>query len=93
MEQKPEPEPEPVAEPDAEPETEKGNAGMLLLVLAVAVLGGGAAFYFKVYRPKQQAATEPEEDYGEELEDYDGEEDGPPWDEDEDENEDTEDGI
>ena len=52
----------------------------------------GAAFYFKVYRPKQQAATEPEEDYGEELEDYDGEEDGPPWDEDEDENEDTEDG-
>ena len=32
------------------------------------------------------------EDYGEELEDYDGEEDGPPWDEDEDENEDTEDG-
>ena len=92
VEQKPEPEPEPVAEPDAEPETEKGNAGMLLLVLAVAVLGGGAAFYFKVYRPKQQAATEPEEDYGEELEDYDGEEDGPPWDEDEDENEDTEDG-
>ena len=102
VEQKPEPEPEPVAEPDAEPdaepepETEKGNAGMLLLVLAVAVLGGGAAFYFKVYRPKQQAATEPEEDYSEELEDYDGEEDGPPWDEDEDEdedeNEDTEDG-
>ena len=45
-----------------------------------------------MYRPKQQAATEPEEDYGEELEDYDGEEDGPPWDEDEDENEDTEDG-
>ena len=98
VEQKPEPEPEPVAEPDAEPEpeTEKGNAGMLLLVLAAAVLGGGAAFYFKVYRPKQQAATEPEEDYSEELEDYDGEEDGPPWDEDEDEdedeNEDTEDG-
>ena len=92
----PEPEPEPVAEPDAEPEpeTDKGNAGMLLLVLAVAVLGGGAAFYFKVYRPKQQTATEPEEDYGEELEDYDGEEDGPPWDEDgdEEENEETEDG-
>ena len=33
----PEPEPEPVAEPDAEPEpeTDKGNAGMLLLVLTV----------------------------------------------------------
>lgn len=93
VEQKPEPEPEPVAEPDAEPEPEtfKGNAGMLLLVLAVALLGGGAAFYFKVYRPKQQTATEPEEDYGEELEDYDGVEDGPPWD-DEEENEETEDG-
>ena len=90
----PEPEPEPVAEPDAEPEpeTDKGNAGMLLLVLVVAVLGGGATFYFKVYRPKQQTAIEPEEDYGEELEDYDGEEDGPPWDEDEEENEETEDG-
>ena len=43
-------------------------------------------------KAKQQAATEPEEDYGEELEDYDGEEDGPPWDEDEEENEETEDG-
>ena len=88
--------PEPVeteenAPEDTEPET-GGNPGMLLAVLAVAVVGGGAAFYFKVYRPKQQAATEPEEDYGEELEDYDGEEDGPPWDEDEEENEETEDG-
>ena len=69
-----------------------GWLALILLVLAVAVLGGGAAFYFKVYRPKQQTATEPEEDYGEELEDYDGEEDGPPWDEDEEENEETEDG-
>ena len=77
------------------PETPPSAAMIWLItlgLLAVAVLGGGAAFYFKVYRPKQQAATEPEEDYGEELEDYDGEEDGPPWDEDEDENEDTEDG-
>ena len=84
----PEPEPEPVAEPDAEPEpeTDKGNAGMLLLVLVVAVLGGGATFYFKVYRPKQQTAIEPEEDYGEE--DY--EDDGPPWDEDENSEEDEE---
>ena len=90
----PEPEPEPVAEPAAEPEPEpeKNSAGMLLLVFAVAALGGGAAFYFKVYRPKQQAVTEPEEDYGGELEDYDGEDDGPPWDEDGDENEETEDG-
>ena len=78
---------------DAEPEPEQEKATRDAPAgAAVAVLGGGAAFYFKVYRPKQQTATEPEEDYGEELEDYDGEEDGPPWDEDEEENEETEDG-
>ena len=59
------------------------HPGMLLAVLAVAVVGGGAAFYFKVIRPKQQEAAGPEEDYGGEPEDYeDMEDDGPPWDED-----------
>ena len=93
----PEPTPEPDPEPDPTPEPEpvpekKGGAGPLLLALAVVVIGGGAGWYFKIYRPKHQKAAEPEEDYGEELEDYDGEEDGPPWDEDEEENEETEDG-
>ena len=81
----PEPEPTETEEPateEAEPET-GGNMGMLL---AVAGIGGGAAFYFKVLRPKQQQAAEPEEDYGEE--DY--EDDGPPWDEDENSEEDEE---
>ena len=88
-----EPEPveteEPVPE-EAEPET-GGNTGMLLAVLAVALVGGGAAFYFKVLRPKQQKAAEPQEDYGDELPDYDGpdgygdeDDDGPPWDEEDD---------
>ena len=45
--------------------------GMLLAVLAVALMGGGAAFYFKVLRPKQQKAAAPQEDYGDELTDYD----------------------
>lgn len=83
-----EPEPTETEEPapeEAEPET-GGNAGMLLAVLAVALVGGGAAFYFKVLRPKQQQAGEPEEDYGEE--DY--EDDGPPWDEDEENSEEDE---
>ena len=96
-EQNPEPEaPPPVTEP-APPETEpapgpepepqkSGGAGMLLAVLAVLALGGGAGWYFKIYRPKQQKAAEPEEDYSEydEPDDYD---DAPPWDVDEEDNE------
>ena len=84
----PEPEPEPATEPKPEPEPEKsGGAGTLLLVLAVLALGGGAGWYFKIYRPKQQAAAPGEdfdeaEEYGE---DYGGGEydDLPPWDEEE----------
>lgn len=80
----PEPLPEPEPEPATEPEPEKsGGAGTLLLVLAVLALGGGAGWYFKIYRPKLQKAAEPEEDYGGDPydgpEDYDGE---APWDED-----------
>ena len=60
----------------------------LLLALAVVVIGGGAGWYFKIYRPKKQRAAESEADYGGEYdgaEDYDEtdpEDDGPPWDED-----------
>ena len=75
-----EPDPEPEPDPAPEPEPKKsGGAGMLLAALAVLVLGGGAGWYFKIYRPKQQKAAEPEEDFSEydEPEDYD---DAPPWD-------------
>ena len=71
----------PEAEPDPGPEEPKksGGAGMLLAALAVLAIGGGAGWYFKIYRPKQQKAAEPEEDFSEydEPEDYD---DAPPWD-------------
>jgi hypothetical protein len=84
-----EPEPEPAPEPEPEPE-KPGNAGMILLVLAVMGIGGGAAWYFKIYRPKHQQTDQPEEDDGGEYPDYDEfEDDGPPWDE-EDENEEKE---
>ena len=77
----PEPEPDPTQEPEPVPE-KKGGAGPLLLALAVVVIGGGAGWYFKIYRPKLQKAAEPEEDYGGDPydgpEDYDGE---APWDE------------
>lgn len=78
-------EPEPVTEPEPEPEAES-SAGPILLILAVALIGGGAAWYFKIYHPKHQA-SQPAEDYGEELdtyddmEDYGDEDDSPPWDE------------
>lgn len=86
----PEPDPQPTDAPDPEPE-QKTGAGPLLLGLAVLLIGGGAAFYFKVYRPKQQQAAAAQEDYGEgEYEDYGGEDDGPPWDEDEPGEEDAE---
>ena len=90
--------PEPVTnpEPTEEPEPEKeqtGGAGPLLLGLAVLFVGGGAAWYFKIYRPKHQQAAAPEEDYAPEYDGYDGygdEDDGPPWDEDDEEQEDVE---
>ena len=73
-----EPESEPAPEPEPEPE-KPGNAGMILLVLAVMGIGGGAAWYFKIYRPKHQQADQPEEDDGGEYQDYDEfEHDGPP---------------
>ena len=83
------PEPEPAPTPEPEPEPEKsGGAGTLLLVLAVLASGGGAGWYFKIYRPKQQQAAAPGEDFdeaGEYGEDYGGGEydDLPPWDEEE----------
>ena len=75
-----EPDPEPELDPAPEEEPQKsGGAGMLLAALAVLAIGGGAGWYFKIYRPKQQKAAEPEEDFSEydEPEDYD---DAPPWD-------------
>ena len=51
----------------------------------------GTQVSFKIYRPKHEKAAEPEEDYGGELDGYDGGEpygdegdDGPPWDEEDD---------
>ena len=75
-----EPDPEPEPDPAPEPEPQKsGGAGMLLAALAGLALGGGAGWYFKIYRPKQQRAAEPEEDHADydEPDDYD---DAPPWD-------------
>ena len=60
----PEPDPEPVHEPEPEPEKDTACAvGNLLMAAAGALVGGGAAYYFKVYRPKHEAAGLDEDDY------------------------------
>ena len=79
----PESEPEPTTEPEPEEAAKKNGAGPLILVLAIFAVGGGAGWYFKIYRPKQQRGTEPGEDYSEELDGYGDYDDGPPWDEEE----------
>ena len=79
----PEPEPEPTTEPQPEEPAKKNGAGPLILVLAIFAIGGGAGWYFKIYRPQRQQAAAPEDDYEEEMDAYnDFEDDGPPWDED-----------
>ena len=68
----PEPADEPETNPAPEPEKKDSPIGTILLVLAVAVIGGGAGWYFKIYRPKHQEGDEPDVDS-----------DLPPWDENE----------
>ena len=69
--------------PEQSDETD-GNKGAILLILALAAVGGGAGWYFKVYCPKQQAAEAVKEDYGDELDIFDDSEDETfSWDEDE----------
>lgn len=82
----PEPTPEPAPDPEPEPEPEKGgNMGMMIFIVIVALAGGGAAYYFKIYRPKQ-GQTETGEDFDEyETDDRDiyaeeTEDDSQPWD-------------
>lgn len=68
-EKDPEPEvTEPVMEP--EPETEPGPEktsgfpmGNILMIAAVLLAGGGAGYYFKVYRPKHEVPDMDDEEY------------------------------
>lgn len=62
----PEPETEPPTEPEPEPEPEKTSGfpmGNILMVAAVLLAGGGAGYYFKVYRPKHEVPDMDDEEY------------------------------
>lgn len=61
-------------------EEKESNAGMLLIVLVLAGLGGAAAYYFKVIKPKKDAAkgTDNLDEYDfDEYEDEEAEEEQP----------------
>ena len=80
--------PEQPSEPE-QPEPEAPKSGnMRLIAIVLLIVGvGGAAYYFKIYRPKMQGQSS--DDYSEadyiEVE----EDDGPPWYEDDDTEEDS----
>lgn len=78
--------PEPKTSAELSFETEqKSNAGMLFMVLAVVLIGGGAGYYFKIYRLKhQRTVSEDDLDYSDESGSDDSEESKqadnlPPW--------------
>ena len=67
----PEPETEPPTEPEPEPEPEKTSGfpmGNILMIAAVLLAGGGAGYYFKIYRPKHEVPDMDDEEYGNEDE-------------------------
>jgi hypothetical protein len=75
----PEPEPEPKPEP---PPANDGNGSLIFIIIAAAI-AGGAGYYFKIMRPKQQADYD-DEDYEDEAdedssdEEYDDSDDDEP---------------
>ena len=86
---------EPAEEVTPEPEAEKTDSPLLSLLLigAVVLIGGGAGYYFKIYKPKHEAPDleddycEYEDEGPEEIAEEPEDEDTPPWDEDTEEQE------
>jgi len=83
---------QPTETPPPAEQPQGGNMGMYIVVGILVIAGGGAGWYFKIYRPKQQGAANSDEydpsmndtenddtaDWG----DQDEGDDSPPWDED-----------
>ena len=76
--------------PAPEQEQRNGTMGMIIIITLIIVVGGGTGWYFKIYRPKQQAAASGEEyeehvdetdsDYSDWDEEQDTIDNNPPWD-------------
>ena len=56
-----EPAPEETEQPEAETEKSGGNSGMIIFLVIALVAAGGLGYYFKIVRPKQQAAMDEDE--------------------------------
>lgn len=65
-------EPEPAPEPQPETDPKGDMRGMLVVLLVLALAGGGAVYYFKVRgKPKTKGSTDLDDyDYGDEEEEY-----------------------
>ncbi len=59
----------PEPEPQDEPEDEGGSGGLIIFLVLALLIAGGAGYYFKILRPRQQAALDDgdfeDESYGE----------------------------
>ena len=56
-----EPAPEETEQPEAETEKSGGNSGMIIFLVIALAAAGGLGYYFKIVRPKQQAAMDEDE--------------------------------
>lgn len=79
------PEPEPnTSEPTSEPEpsgTEGGGFGTIIFLLLAVAVGGGVGWYFKIYKPRQQAAQDGEGDFADEEDEGENWSECEDWDE------------
>ena len=62
VENNPDPEPEYIPEPEPQPAGGSGN-GNIIFILVAAVAIGGAAYYFKIVRPKKNSAYDDDDDF------------------------------
>jgi hypothetical protein len=89
------PAPQTETPPPADTPENGGNTGMYIIIGILVVGGGGAGWYFKIYRPKQQGMGSGDEydpsmndtdndysdDWGDDTGEADDGDDSPPWDE------------